>query len=443
MSFALGWATRTISYAAVGTDITTWTKSNAGITITGGQSDPLGGTDAYKVATYAASNTAQYIEKAAGVAPSENNSGFEVWVKANGHNTLRVNPQEEAAGHFAAINLSTGEKYVNNAHIAIIETIGSWHRIQYRTINAAAPPVTFRLYMCKALSDTTPDSSLDEGIYLYSPRIADGILQFTAWQNFSFELTGSSGGVDTYSYTHPYIETEADVTTTRYTIDVIKPSSWDSGNIYKRVFALPAIAKGNENVADDFIAGDYANLYNVVIIIPYVKSNEPWFGTKNDNTSLQETFLTKVVTQFSEDELACSSARNDTFVIGYSKTGNSAYSLILRNPTVFGYACAWDAAFSVEWDNYGQSANYGTEAHWRTFNPLDILSANVASVNDSERLVLLGYQSYQSDQTAMQSALNSASVDFHFNAEDTNDHSWGGGWLENGMSELMLLGGVG
>ncbi len=398
----------------------------------------------YLVETYSAAGTAQYIEEATAGSPSENDGGFEIWVKSNGHDVLRINPQEETAAHFAAIDLTTGEKYTDDAQIAIVETVGSWHRVWYRTINSSAPPETFRLYMCKALDDITPDSDASEGAYFFAPRTADGVLPFTAYQNFNFELTtdGGVGEVDIYSYTHPYIDAESDVTTTRYTIDVIKPDTWDAGNTYKRVFALPAIAKGTENVAADFIAGDYANLYDVVIIIPYVKQATPWFGTKNDGTSLQETLLTDVLMQFTEEELACSSERNDTFVIGYSKTGNAAYSLILRNPTVFGYACAWDGTFSISWDTNGLGDNYGTEAHWETFNPLDILSANVDSVNDAERLVLLGYESYQSGQIAMQSALNGESVDFHFYAADTDDHSWGGGWLENGMSELMLLGGV-
>ena len=423
-------------------DISNWTRSNGSVTITGGQADPFGGTDAYLVETYSASNTAQYIEEAAAATPSEDDAGFEIWVKSNGHDVLRINPQEETAGHFAAISLTTGEKYVDDAQIAIVETAGSWHRIWYRTINASAPPETFRLYMCKALGDITPDSDANEGAYFYLPRTADGILPFTAYQSFNFELTGSAGGINTYEYTHPFIDTGADVNTTRYAIDVIKPSTWDAGNTYKRVFALPAQAKGSEDVAADFIAGDYADRYDVVVIIPYVKNTGPWWGTRNDGTGLQENMLVEVVTQFSENELACSGLRDDTFVIGYSKSGNGAYSLILRNPAVFGYVCSWDGAFSNTWDNSGLDTNFGTEAHWETFDPLQILAANVASVNDSERLVLLGYESWQSSQTAMQSALDSNSVDYKYYAEDTGDHSWGGGWLENGMSELMLLGGV-
>jgi hypothetical protein len=126
---------------AISQDFTNWTKSNASITVTGGQADPDGGTAAYLVTGYAATNTQMRINKAATVTPTEFNSGFEIWAKPNGLNVLMIYPLESGADNYGYLDLSSGQSLAVNAFIKIVETKDDgWVRVWFNFQNATAGP---------------------------------------------------------------------------------------------------------------------------------------------------------------------------------------------------------------------------------------------------------------------------------------------------------------
>lgn len=427
-------------------NITTWSKSNT--TVAGSQADPDGGTSAYRVLCSAVTNTSCYVLGTASLAPSEFASGFEVWLKADGADVVRVYPLEDGATHYADIDLNTGQTFCKKAYAKIVESKSDgWRRIWFRFVNAAAGPRNFILYLCNDLTDNTPTMAGTEAMLVYHPRTADGILPFTAYQKMSPYYVSTTSGVERWDYNHPYINSEAEFDLVKYRIDVIKPTGWSSSGSYPVVYALPALLRASEDVAADFIAGDYSNTYGCVVVIPYFKgTTQPWYGLKDDNTIDEHAFTADVLTAFATEFLAGNPSRETQLLIGYSKSANGAYSLILRNPTKFGYACGWDGPWTIDYASQaatlGIDASFGTEAQWLLYDPYTILAANVASVNDKKRLVLLGYESWQSDQPEMQTLLNNNSIEFDYNATDTNDHSWGGGWLNDGMSRLMTIAGL-
>ena len=433
---------------AISQDFTNWSKKNASITVTGGQADPDGGTAAYLVTGYEATNTQMQINKAATVTPTEFNSGFEIWAKPNGLNVLMIYPLEDGSNNYAYIDLESGQSRVSDALVKIVERKSDgWVRIWFNFQDALAGPKSYYLYLCNTIGDLSPDVSAGEGMYLFEPRTAStGTLPFTDYQKLSAMYVSTVSGVEQWEYRHPFINTSADLSASARVLEVIRPTSWSASGSYPTLHALPALGKSIENAALDFTSGDYANTYNCVIVMPRFDEpggKIPWYGMKNDNTDNQHGFVADVMTAFSEEFLAGASGKENHLLLGYSKSANGAYSLILRNPTKFGYACGWDGPWVLDWDteavSFGLDTAFGTEAQFDLYDPYQILAANVASVNDKKRLVLLGYETFQQDQVDMKALLDANSVLYTYDATDTGDHSFGGGWLDDAVAELFAL----
>jgi S-formylglutathione hydrolase FrmB len=427
--------------------LASWSKSNASITITGGQTDPDGGSNAYKVAGYTATNTEQNISRTTSSNLTSVNAGFEIWAKPDGCNVLQIYPFGPNSDSYGYINLVTGESRQRRTHIKIVERRGDWVRIWLRLTNQAGTGSwTFRLALCDVIFDSTPDITAGEGIIFYEPRTADDALPFTDYQKLAVYKTATSGNIETWSYTHPFINSVADVELGMYEINVIKPSGWSASNTYPVLFALPALNKASENVANVFDSGGYASAYGCVIVIPYFKTGIPWYGRKNDGTADEHAFTAGVLPGFATEFLACSADREQRLLIGYSKSANGAYSLVLRNPTVFGYASAWDGVWTIDWATQNVTiqlnVTFGTEAQWQIYDPYTILTSYLSSVNDKQRLSLRGYETWQSDQTDMQILLNANSIQFSYDATDTGNHSFGGGWLSAAVADLFDMAGL-
>lgn len=431
-------------------NITTWSKSNASITITGGQADPDGGTSAYLVTGYEATNTQMRINKASSGTPTEFNNGFEVWAKPNGYNVLMIYPLEDGGNHYCYIDLTTGQTAGTAYYCKIVERKeDGWVRIWTNMANAAtAGQKNIYFYFCNAFLDNSPDTTAGQGMYLYQPRSTNGVLPFTQYQKMQVYKASEASGVEIWEYRHPFIRSAADTESAvvRRTIEVIKPTGWSAAGSYRNLHLLPALGKGVEDYMAAVASADYATTYSCVIAAPRfaeASGSVQWYGQKNDGTDDQHAFVAEVMPGFMEEFLAGASGRENHFLCGYSKSANGAYSLILRNPTVFGYAAGWDGAWVINWASenvsLGLNTAFGTEAQWQLYDPYQILTSNLAAVNDKTRLVLHGYETFQSDQVDMKALLDANGIGCDYNAADTNNHSYAGGWLPGALAALFGL----
>lgn len=430
--------------------MTSWTATR--LTAASGQADPDGGTNAYKFTAGNNASTTFTLARTAGAAPSEKNSGFEIWVKPDGITKFMIYPSEDGGTHYAYFDLTN--KYVRavQAVANIIETSGSWYRIWFNYVNAtSAGPRTYTLYACSTFGSTTATFTGTEAIHFYEPRTAQqGTLPFTEQQKLSVEYQSVSGGVESWGYTHPKLNTSADMTTTRLEIQVIKPTGWTNSGTYKVLYALPALNKSQEDFAATFTSGGYADTYNCVIVIPFCGRNfiTGYWGVLPDGTRDEYGWLADVLTSFANSHLGGSTDPDDNLLVGYSKSANAAYHMLLRRPDKFGFAAGWDGTWEMDWGPAGTpgtalyySFEYGfeTEDQWRLFDPLTILPNYLSSVNDRTRLVLTGYETFQSDQVVMKAALDTYSIGYSYDATDTGNHSWAGGWLSDTLQRLFTI----
>jgi putative esterase len=112
---------------------------------------------------------------------------------------------------------------------------------------------------------------------------------------------------------------------------------------------------------------DAENDYNLTIIEPSF-AKDPWYADNpKDPSTRYETFLTQDLVPWVTHHLAVT-GHEQSWLIGFSKSGIGAADLILKHPDLFAAAAAWD--FPANMTNYAafQSSSaddYGTQANFK------------------------------------------------------------------------------
>lgn len=422
--------------------LTSWTRTGIGSPTTG-VADPDGGTAAVTF-TASVGATSSYIAGQASSAPSTVLGGMEVWVKPGTCRYLQVYPIEDGGTHNGVIDLVTGQCRARFLSLAIVERRGDWVRLLCQYQNAAAGPRNFWLRMAASMSSTTLSGAGTESISVYQPRQLDGAVYMTDYQRISFDFVSNQTGFERWQYNSPLMYTQADTDLNRWTVDIIKPAGWTQSGAYRAIYLLPALVRASEDVAPIAVAAGIADSTGCVVIIPYIKDSRiPWYGMLANGTGDQHRVMA-CLPQAAQQHFGVAASRSSHMLLGYSKAGWGALSLLLRNPTIFGAAYAWDVPWSLisTWPtpDYGQSLEFTTQAQMALYDPITLIgslsSPSLALLSDKKRIGIAGYHTFQSHQAAMQSALTAAGIPFDYLQSSAAGHSYSSGWLAAAAATL-------
>ncbi|HEY1768009.1 MAG TPA: hypothetical protein VGG26_10150, partial [Terracidiphilus sp.] len=130
-------------------------------------------------------------------------------------------------------------------------------------------------------------------------------------------------------------------------VRILEPTHPAPGEPRRLLYVLPVEA-GVDRLTSTWSDGleelrllDVPNRFNMTLIAPSF-NYEPWYGDNvTDPTHRMESFIVKDLVPFG-DSFAHDS-HPERLLVGFSKSGNGVLLLILRNPTVFTAAAAWDS----------------------------------------------------------------------------------------------------
>src|SRR2546423_1897446 len=153
------------------------------------------------------------------------------------------------------------------------------------------------------------------------------------------------------------------------TLRVLPPTS-PAGMSHRFIYVLPVIQDVDvNNFYGDGLevlrALNVHNDYNAHIIAPSFKS-EPWYANHEFNADRQyESFMVRDLVPWVQANLSVT-GQEEHWLIGFSKSGFGAVTLLFRNTTVFNAAAAWDfpadQSNTAAWDMLG---NYGTDTNFQ------------------------------------------------------------------------------
>jgi putative esterase len=289
---------------------------------------------------------------------------------------------------------------------------------------------------------------------------APGILAFDAaladnWSSggavtppnaFTATLTGTDvNGVKTYSVTSDDNGPDAN------NMRVLPPSSPPSGVAHAFLLVLPTEA-GNDEPGDDLGDGlevlrglNAHNNYNLTLVNPQFNI-QPWYADCDDNDDYQfETFMVSDLVPWILDNLG--TGDEHVYLIGFSKSGLGATFLLLKHPSVFAAAAAWDfpanqdAAATDHGRTVGDGINFGSDANFETNYELSsahittwISGKNFTTVN---RLWIGSYGAFQDDMSDFDTLLTGLDVLHTTETPTERTHAWNSGWVPDALVGLF------
>ncbi len=209
------------------------------------------------------------------------------------------------------------------------------------------------------------------------------------------------------------------------------------------------------------VALNLANLYGLYVVIPETTIDPWWADNASTPTIRQESYLNDVVVPTVEqlipetDEHPGDARR---VLVGYSKSGYGALSLMLRRPELWEAAALWDAPVGMQ--NYDGSdpglggfahaaATYGTQQNFDdNYKLTSMLAARAAPFTTSKRIYMESNSNPVSSiptnaamMLAMHNQMTSLGMLHDFVAGPNRTHNWAGGgaggqWLPTAAAWL-------
>ena len=236
------------------------------------------------------------------------------------------------------------------------------------------------------------------------------------------------------------------------TLRVLAPTS-PAGVTHRFIYVLPVAPNAeNQDLFGDGLealrALNVHNLYNAHLIAPSFKVM-PWYADHaTDPERRYESFLVNDLVPWVQANLAVT-GQEEHWLVGLSKSGFGAVTLLFRNPGVFSAAAAWDfPADQADTTEFDMVDNYGTEANFQSnYRLTDAwIAARKTPFQTATRLWLShdvvsfdGSPTYLQEVDAFAGRLQAQGVQFLRTGGATRGHSWTSGWLPEAVASLQEM----
>ncbi len=225
-------------------------------------------------------------------------------------------------------------------------------------------------------------------------------------------------------------------------IRVFLPDQIEAGRSLSVLYLLPVEA-GLEHRYGDGLAEakrlDLANRYRLICVAPTF-SHLPWYADHpTDKTIQQESYFVKVVVPTVEKRYPALAKRDGRLLVGFSKSGYGAWTLLLRNPQTFAKGAAWDAPLMQTAPNqFGMGPIYGTPENFEHYRIERLLRDYATDVRaERGRLIHLGYGNFRDHHQRAEALLNELQIPHIYTDGPKREHTWQGGWLEEAVQALL------
>ncbi len=199
------------------------------------------------------------------------------------------------------------------------------------------------------------------------------------------------------------------------------------------LYLLPVEAKDEQRWGDPLAEAaklDLANKLNVICAYPTF-SLVPWYGDHPIVPAIRRaTFFLKVVVPFIERTYPARAERDARLLLGFSKSGWGAWSLLLRNSDVFGKAAAWDSPMMMERGLYGMAAIAGTQENFERHRIPTLLRQHGQSLGPEPRLLLMGYDNFRTPTQQAHALMEELKIPHAYRDGPQRKHHWNTGWVE-------------
>ena len=224
---------------------------------------------------------------------------------------------------------------------------------------------------------------------------------------------------------------------------VLQPSNPAPGVAHNFLYVLP-VEPGEGTTFGDGLqviqSLGLQNKYNLTVIEPSFSIN-PWYADNPLDANLQEdTFMSMDLQPWVKANLSTTGSEQ-SWLIGFSKSGIGAQTLILRHPGTFTLAASWDFPADMDaYDEYGtnSSDSYGTDANFQANYRLTpaFLAAHAAPFRTANRIWIGGYHYFGQDVADYDALLTAEGIQHTTETPTPMAHDWDSGWVPIALAAL-------
>ncbi len=208
------------------------------------------------------------------------------------------------------------------------------------------------------------------------------------------------------------------------------------------LYVLPVEPRGGNRWGDGLAEIKRHNLHNryrLICVAPSF-SDWPWYADHpTDKTKRQEEYFVEIVVPFIEKTYPVRPQRDARMLIGFSKSGWGAFSLLLRHPNLFGAAAAWDAPLMMQQPNrFGMEKIFATQENFEPYRITSLLEKHAAQFKGSPaRLVHTGYGSFREHHLQCHKLMTELEIPHEFRDGPQRKHHWDSGWVKQAVELLV------
>jgi len=224
-------------------------------------------------------------------------------------------------------------------------------------------------------------------------------------------------------------------------IHVLLPDQIEDGKTYEVLYVLPVEAGGGQRwgkALEEVRSHGIHNRHELICVYPTF-SHLPWYADHPTNPQIrQESYFVKVVVPFVERTYPVRRGSQGRHLLGFSKSGWGAFSLLLRNPDLFGKAAAWDAPLNMNAPNrFGMEGIFATQENFHQYQISALLTRQAEKMRKNARLIHLGYDKFRDHHLAIEETLSDLQIPHMFRDGPKRPHAWNSGWLTEAVQLLM------
>jgi S-formylglutathione hydrolase FrmB len=220
-------------------------------------------------------------------------------------------------------------------------------------------------------------------------------------------------------------------------IRVFLPDRREKDDRFPVVYVLP-VEVGDESKYGNGLLEvkkfDLANKHRAVFVAPTF-AQLPWYVDHSSDPEIrQASYFLRVVVPAVEERYPARADAKDRLLVGFSKSGWGAWSLLLRYPDTFGKAAAWDAPFMMERPLYGMDRVVGKD--FEKYRLATILEKRAPELKKG-RLFLIGYGNFRDQHEKTHALLDRLGIRHEYRDGPARKHDWHSGWLPEAIELLF------
>lgn len=188
-------------------------------------------------------------------------------------------------------------------------------------------------------------------------------------------------------------------------------------------------------------AREIANRHGVACVAPSFHG-WPWIADHPDDPRRAlESHLLRVVVPLVEARFAVRAGPANRLLLGFSKSGVAAFSLLLRYPDHFACAASWDAPMTLPApDRWNMDESYGTPEHYRRHFIPELLARQAPLLRGGPaRLLLAGSCLFPDHTAAVHRQMTALAIPHDYRDVPLPEHLWSAGWFPDAVARLLAL----